>query len=148
MATPREFYRELTTLTKFEIVGTPKEDERQIRIVGRVRGRAVSRTWATRYVEALVRASTGNPKWGVDVSRYYFEQNNEVIWAWRIIIQAAGIPMESALDEILRTLRLSGRPVEAHPTVELEEVPLIAARQTRNVLVKGKGASMTREAGR
>lgn len=144
MATPRDFYRELHGITKFEIVGTPKESERQIRLVGRARPRAVSRTWASQYVDALVRASTSNGRWSVDVSRYYFEKDNEVIWAWRVIIQAVSVPMESALDEILRTLRLSARPA-AHVPMEVTEIPLVSPSPTRNMLIKGKGASGIKE---
>lgn len=142
--TPRDFYRELHSITKFEVVGAPKESERQIRFIGRVKVRAVSRAWASQYVDAIVRASTGNARWSVDVSRYYFEKDNEVIWAWRIIIQAATVPMESVLDELVRTLRLSGRP-EVHAPVELTEIPLVSPSPTRNTLVKGKGASLIKE---
>lgn len=148
MATLRDFYREFTSITKFEIVGPPKEGEKQIRFVGRVRIRAVSRAWGTQYVDALVRASTGNARWSVDVSRYYFEKDNEVIWAWRIIIQAAGVPMESALDEILRALRLSGRAAAPAPVAELEEIPLVSPSLLRNLSLsqtKGKGASTIKE---
>lgn len=144
MATPRDFYRELGTITKFEIVGEPKESERQLRIVGRVRVRAVSRAWATQYLTALVRASTANTRWSVDISRYYFEKGDDVIWAWRIIVQTASIPMEIALDEILRVLRLSSRAVTSAPP-EVTEMPLVGVSPTRNSLTNGKGASFIRE---
>lgn len=145
MATPREFYQEFHAITKFEIVGPPKESERQLRFVGRVRVRAVSRVWATQFVDALVRASTGNTRWTVDVSRYYFEKDGEVIWAWRVIIQTGSVPMEGALDEILRALRLSVRAPARAVSHEITEVPLVAPSPTRNVVVKGKGASNIRE---
>lgn len=144
MATPPDFYKELSSITKFEIVGPPKETDRQIRVIGRVRTRAASRAWAMQYVAALVRASTSNARWSVDVSRYYFEKDNEVLWAWRVILQAVNVPMESALDEILRVLRLSGRAAAA-PKVELEEIPLVFPSSTRNAVINGKGVSNTRE---
>lgn len=145
MATLRDFYREFHAITKFEIVGAPKESERQLRFVGRIRARAISRVWATQFVDALVRASTGNGRWSVDVSRYYFEKDGEVIWAWRVIIQASSAPMESALDEILRALRLSARPAGRPTTSEVTEVPLVSPSPLRNTIVKGKGASGIRE---
>ena len=146
MATPREFYREFGAITKFEIVGPPKESVRQIRFVGRVRARAVSRAWATQYVDALVRASTGNARWSVDVSRYYFEKDNEILWAWRVIIQVVNTQMSSALDEILRALRLGSRVSAPMQSVEVTEVPLVSPNTTRNMVIKGKGASSIREA--
>ena len=146
MATPREFYQEFGALTKFEIVGPPKESDRQIRFVGRIRARAMSKAWATQYVDALVRASTGNARWSVDVSRYYFEKDNEVIWAWRVIIQAVNVPMSGVLDEILRAVRLSARAPTRAPAVEVTEVPLVSPSPTRNMVVKGKGASSIKEA--
>jgi hypothetical protein len=145
MATPRDFYREFYAITKFEIVGSPKESDRQLRLVGRIRARAISRVWATQFVDALVRASTGNARWSVDVSRYYFEKDGEVIWAWRVIIQTGNASMESALDEILHALRLSARPTARMATSEVTEVPLVSPNPLRNAVVKGKGASNIRE---
>jgi hypothetical protein len=145
MATPRDFYREFHAITKFEIVGTPKENDRQLRFVGRIRARVVSKIWATQFVDALVRASTGNGRWSVDVSRYYFEKDGEVIWAWRVIVQTGSAPMESALDEILRTLRLSARPAPQGGIGEVAEIPLVSPNPLRNVIIKGKGASSIRE---
>lgn len=144
MATPHDFYQELASITKFEIVGAPKESDRQLRIVGRVRARDVSRIWATQYAAALVRASTGNTRWSVDLSRYYFEKGNEVLWAWRVIVQTSTVPMGTALDEILRVLRLCGRPAVQAP-VEVVEMPLIGVSPARNTVVNGKGASAIRE---
>ena len=106
----------------------------------------MSKAWATQYVDALVRASTGNARWSVDVSRYYFEKDNEVIWAWRVIIQAVNVPMSGVLDEILRAVRLSARAPTRAPAVEVTEVPLVSPSPTRNMVVKGKGASSIKEA--
>lgn len=145
MATPRDFYREFHDITKFEIVGSPKESDRQLRFVGRIRARAVSRVWATQFVDALVRASTGNARWSVDVSRYYFEKDGEVIWAWRVIVQTGSAGMESSLDEILRALRLSAKPASRGMTGEVTEIPLVSSSPTRNTIIRGKGASSIRE---
>lgn len=144
MATTRDFYKALHDLTKFEIVGSPKESANQIRFIGRVKTRAISRAWARQYVTSLVRASDGNPRWSIDLSRYYFLQGGEVLWAWRVIIQAPN-DMNSALDEIIRALRIGARPSPEDALGEITELPLVSPSPLRNVVRNGKGASNIKE---
>jgi hypothetical protein len=149
MAKPNDLYKALYDTVKFEVVevnGPPKETEKQIRFIGRVRSH--SKVWAQQIVDALIREAHGNTNWSIDISRYYLLYKNEVIWAWRVIIQVLEGSREDTLSEIVRLVRGSSRPTARAPVQEIEEIQLVAPSQTRTANPdnhNGKGARYIKE---
>jgi hypothetical protein len=121
----------------FETVSV-KEEATKLRLLGRVPAAAQLSWKAVRLALLLAGETEKDRPWSCDVSRQYFLVDGVERYAWRLIIQSAGTPLDVLLPELIE---LFGRVnVPAGPGQPEEEVPLYGSSSLRTALKKGKGA--------
>ncbi len=113
----------------FELVSHSVADS-QIRLLGRVHRESMG-PWLV-LLQHLLSLESDRP-WSLDVSKNYFLKNKQVVFAWRVLIQAPDVAqhLPSLVHAVLNAPRAR---------MVVEEQPLVGASASRGDLVRGKGA--------
>ena len=106
---------------------------RQLRLLGRLPNARMPDMLLL--VHHLSRVAAQKPGWTADISKWYFEREGRVRFAWRIIFQADNI--EAHLGGIAAAVAAAPRSNR----IEVDQAPLIGASAIRTApIVKGKRA--------
>jgi hypothetical protein len=84
----------------FETVSV-KEEATKLRLLGRVPAAAQLSWKAVRLALLLAGETEKDRPWSCDVSRQYFLVDGVERYAWRLIIQSAGTPLDVLLPELI-----------------------------------------------
>ena len=125
-----ELLRMLYQHCGYETLEASQPSKGTVRLMGRVRHERIP-DWIIAVHTLLNGEGNG---WSLDVSKYHFLRGGKVIYAWRVIIQAEDVLAQ--LPSIYAVLRSAPKSSRA----ETDEMPLLGASRSRNVMVKGKGA--------
>jgi hypothetical protein len=131
----KDLFQALHAKVGYEVVSF-KETDAQLRIMGRIPGDPVSlnsNNWKILKWQLLKATQAGRP-WAVDLSKSYFikPETDRLVFAWRIILQGAGLA-----DHYADVLNLIKTSPESSRT-EVMEMPLAGAGADRNSTAGGR----------
>ena len=100
---------------------------KQLRVLLRPTDPQRGRIWAAPggVMQALIMASV-HARWSVDISRFYFMREADLVWCWRVIFQSPNI--QEDLQDIASTILSVGISSQQ----EVVEGPLLLASSNRN----------------
>lgn len=125
----------LQQIAAFETVSSSAA-QKQVRVVGRV-DRNRQSFWTTCVHHLLKTAATSGGAWTCDISRQFIMQDNQLRYAWRIILQGQD---PAVLQKVLLNA-LESAPRPGRVEIESMLLPGYKPGQTRDgVNAKGKGA--------
>lgn len=127
----QQLFQALSHRTGFEVVNQTVTDN-QIRVIHRIPKEGMP-NWLEVMESLLDAAAAGT--WNIDLSKQYFKPTNQVIYGWRMIIQAPNVVEH--LPAVIQAVQSAKR---SQIKTIIDEQPLVGASASRRGLSpKGKG---------